>query len=39
MKTVRRIADVGVAVASNMLGVTLAGRRESRAHAAGMENH
>jgi multidrug efflux pump len=55
MKTVRRIAGVGVAVASDMLGVTLAGliytplvytvihalaeRRESRAHAAGLENH
>lgn len=55
MKTVRRIADVGVAVASDMLGMTLAGliytplvynvihalaeRRESRAHATGMENH
>jgi multidrug efflux pump len=55
MKTVRRIAGVGVAVASDMLGVALAGliytplvynvihalaeRRESRAHAAGMENH
>ena len=55
MKTVRKIAAVGVAVASDMLGVTLAGliytplvynvihalagRRESRAHAAGMENH
>ncbi|HUH56858.1 MAG TPA: hypothetical protein VLZ32_14105 [Rhodanobacter sp.] len=55
MKTVRRIAGVGVAMASDMLGVTLAGliytplvynvihalaeRRESRAHAAGLENH
>jgi len=55
MKTVRRIAGVGVAVASDMLGVTLAGliytplvynvihalagRRESRTHAAGPENH
>jgi len=55
MKTVRKIAAVGVAVASDMLGVTLSGliytplvyvvihalaaRRESREHAAALENH
>ncbi|WP_168172555.1 hypothetical protein [Rhodanobacter sp. C05] len=55
MKPLLRIAAVGVAVASEMLGVTLFGliytplvyvvihalaeRRESRAHAAGLENH
>ncbi len=55
MKTVRKFAAVGVAVASDMLGVPLSGliytpllyvvihalaeRRESRAHAAGLENY
>ncbi|GAB2539803.1 hypothetical protein [Rhodanobacter koreensis] len=55
MKPLLKIAAVGVAVASDMLGVTLSGliytpllyvvihalaeRRESRAHAAGLENH
>jgi multidrug efflux pump len=55
MEAMRKIAGVGVAVASDMLGVTLSGliytplvyvviralaeRRESRAHAAALENH
>jgi len=55
MKPLLRLAAVGVAVASDMLGVTLSGliytplvyvvihalaeRRESRAHAIGLENH
>ena len=55
MKPLLKIAEVGVAMASDMLGVTLSGliyapllyvvihalaeRRESRAHAAGLENH
>ena len=55
MKPLRKLAEVGVAVASDMLGVTLSGliytpllyvlmhalaeRRESRAHAAALENH
>ena len=55
MKPLLKIAAVGVAVVSDMLGVTLSGliytplvyvvihalaeRRESRAHATGLENH
>ena len=55
MKTLRKIAAISVAVASDLVGVTLSGliyaplvyvvihalaeRRESRAHASGLENH